>query len=162
MRWRKISRRYLTAFFTHSRDRRMSLIDTKRLLSLISSRYFFYIGFQPFLYFTEQDTQRILDNLDGLRDLVFPRNQHIEDDDQLRLEQRFPSVCLIGLGRCGSNIALDVAERVCNARTFFLNEFNNEDRLKANRATARRAGSARTFARCRTRASSRCAWTNRW
>jgi hypothetical protein len=84
---------------------------------------------QQYLYFTEQDIQRILDNLDGLRDLVFP-NQHVEDEDQLRLEQQFPSVCLIGLGRCGSNIALDVAELVYNARTFFLNEFNNEDRLK--------------------------------
>jgi hypothetical protein len=37
-------------------------------------------------------------------------------------------VCLIGLGRCGSNIALDVAELVYNARKFYLNEFNNEDR----------------------------------
>ena len=106
--------------------------------------------------------QRILDNLDGLRDLVFPGNQHIEDGNPLRLEQQFPSVCLIGLGRCGSNIALDVAELVYNARTFFLNEFNNEDRIKASRATARHAGSARTCAWCRTRASSRCSWSNRW
>ncbi|MBC7209351.1 MAG: hypothetical protein H5U33_02455, partial [Pseudomonas sp.] len=85
---------------------------------------------QQYLYFTEQDIQRILDNLDGLRDLVFPPNLHVEDEDQLRLEQQFPSVCLIGLGRCGSNIALDVAELVYNARTFFLNEYNNEDRFK--------------------------------
>ena len=85
---------------------------------------------QQYLYYTEQDIQRILDNLDGLRDLVFPQNGHIEDESQLRLEQQFPSVCLIGLGRCGSNIALDVAELVYNARTFFLNEFNNEDRHK--------------------------------
>ncbi|MCP6133429.1 hypothetical protein NL393_30075, partial [Klebsiella pneumoniae] len=84
-----------------------------------------------YLYFTEQDIQRILDNLDGLRDMVFPQNLHIEDESQLRLEQQFPSVCLIGLGRCGSNIALDVAELVYNARTFFLNEFNNEDRNRA-------------------------------
>ncbi|MCO7521890.1 MULTISPECIES: hypothetical protein [unclassified Pseudomonas] len=85
---------------------------------------------QQYLYFTEQDIQRILDNLDGLRELVFPQNLHVEDEEQLRLEQQFPSVCLIGLGRCGSNIALDVAELVYNARTFFLNEFNNEDRFK--------------------------------
>ncbi|WP_145187706.1 hypothetical protein [Pseudomonas sp. URMO17WK12:I11] len=83
---------------------------------------------QQYLYFTEQDIQSILDNLDGLRDLVFPSTLHAEDEDALRLEQQFPSVCLIGLGRCGSNIALDVAELVYNARTFFLNEFNNEDR----------------------------------
>ncbi|MEE1925616.1 hypothetical protein V0R50_05310 [Pseudomonas sp. 148P] len=83
---------------------------------------------QQYLYFTEPDTQRILDNLDGLRDLVFPPSLHVEDDAQLRLDQQFPSVCLIGLGRCGSNIALDVAELVYNARTFYLNEFNNEDR----------------------------------
>lgn len=84
---------------------------------------------QQYLYFTEPDTQRILDNLDGLRDLVFPPSQHVEDDAQLRLDQQFPSVCLIGLGRCGSNIALDVAELVYNARTFYLNEFNNDDRV---------------------------------
>ncbi len=83
---------------------------------------------QQYLYFTEPDTQRILDNLDGLRDLVFPPSLHVEDDAQLRLDQQFPSVCLIGLGRCGSNIALDVAELVYNARTLYLNEFNNEDR----------------------------------
>lgn len=115
-----------------------------------------------YLYFTEQDIQRILDNLDGLRDLVFPQNLHVEDEDQLRLEQQFPSVCLIGLGRCGSNIALDVAELVYNARTFFLNEFNNEDRFKGEGATARRAGSARTCAWYRTRAQSRCFWSSRW
>ena len=83
---------------------------------------------QQYLYFTEPDTQRILDNLDGLRDLVFPPSLHVEDDAQLRLDQQFPSVCLIGLGRCGSNIALDVAELVYNARTFYLNEFNSDDR----------------------------------
>ncbi|WP_095154948.1 hypothetical protein [Pseudomonas sp. Irchel 3E13] len=83
---------------------------------------------QQYLYFTEPDTQRILDNLDGLRDLVFPPSLHVEDDSQLRLDQQFPSVCLIGLGRCGSNIALDVAELVYNARTFYLNEFNNDER----------------------------------
>ncbi|MEA5671925.1 hypothetical protein VA602_11305, partial [Pseudomonas sp. MH2] len=59
-----------------------------------------------YLYFTESDIQRILDNLDGLRDLVFPQGLHAEDESQLRLDQQFPSVCLIGLGRCGSNIAL--------------------------------------------------------
>ncbi|MFW3898713.1 hypothetical protein [Pseudomonas putida] len=84
---------------------------------------------QQYLYFTEPDTQRILDNLDGLRDLVFPPSLHVEDDAQLRLDQQFPSVCLIGLGRCGSNIALDVAELVYNARTFYLNEFKSDDRV---------------------------------
>ena len=39
---------------------------------------------QQYLYFTEPDTQRILDNLDGLRDLVFPPSLHVEDDAQLR------------------------------------------------------------------------------
>ena len=43
---------------------------------------------QQYLYFTEPDTQRILDNLDGLRDLVFPPSLHVEDDAQLRLEYR--------------------------------------------------------------------------
>src|SRR5689334_268315 len=70
---------------------------------------------QQYLYFTETNTDRILDNLDGLRDLVFPKPPHLEDTHELH-QQEFPSVCLIGLGRCGSNIALDVAELVYNAR----------------------------------------------
>ncbi|MCT7233237.1 hypothetical protein, partial [Salmonella enterica] len=60
---------------------------------------------QQYLYFTETNTDRILDNLDGLRDMVFPRLPHQEVDGEPRSEQEFPSVCLIGLGRCGSNIA---------------------------------------------------------
>ncbi len=83
---------------------------------------------QQYLYFTETNTDRILDNLDGLRDTVFPRPPHLVDDEYDRAQQEFPSVCLIGLGRCGSNIALDVAELVYNARKFYLNEFNAEDK----------------------------------
>jgi len=83
---------------------------------------------QQYLYFTETNTDRILDNLDGLRDMVFPRAPHLEVDGESRNEQEFPSGCLIGLGRCGSNIALDVAELVYNARKFYLNEFSNEDK----------------------------------
>jgi hypothetical protein len=84
---------------------------------------------QSYLYFTETDTDRILDNLDGLRDMVFPPSIHFEEPEN-RSDQQFPSVCLIGLGRCGSNIALDVAELVYNARTFYLNQLNNDDRLR--------------------------------
>ncbi|MBT0622836.1 hypothetical protein KIH32_02885 [Pseudomonas fluorescens] len=83
---------------------------------------------QQYLYFTETNTDRILDNLDGLRDMVFPRLPQQEGDGDARNEQEFPSVCLIGLGRCGSNIALDVAELVYNARKFYLNEFSTEDK----------------------------------
>lgn len=32
---------------------------------------------QQYLYFTETNTDRILDNLDGLRDMVFPRPPHL-------------------------------------------------------------------------------------
>lgn len=88
---------------------------------------------QQYLYFTETNTDRILDNLDGLRDMVFPRPPHLEGDNEQHNDQEFPSVCLIGLGRCGSNIALDVAELVYNARKFYLNEFNNEDRPSNDR-----------------------------
>ena len=91
---------------------------------------------QQYLYFTETNTDRILDNLDGLRDMVFPRPSHLEGDNEQHNDQEFPSVCLIGLGRCGSNIALDVAELVYNARKFYLNEFNNEDRLSPDKRFA--------------------------
>ena len=81
---------------------------------------------EQYMYFTESDIDRILDNLDGLRSLVFPPANH--DDDGERRVQHFPSVCLIGLGRCGSNIALDVASLVYNARQFYLSEFKSEEK----------------------------------
>lgn len=36
-------------------------------------------------------------------------------------------MCLIGLGRCGSNIALDVAALVHSARTYYLQELDSEE-----------------------------------
>ncbi len=87
-------------------------------------------GGEQYLYFTERDIDRILENLDGLRDRVFPR-LHGDEAGEPRNSQHFPSVCLIGLGRCGSNIALDVASLVYNARKFYLNEFSNISKDKA-------------------------------
>ncbi|KUM51539.1 hypothetical protein AR688_00345 [Rheinheimera sp. EpRS3] len=80
-----------------------------------------------YMYFTERDLNKILTNLDALRSSVFPL---VNPDNEIesRKQQNFPSVCLIGLGRCGSNIALDVASLVYNARNFYLNEFNNEEK----------------------------------
>src|SRR5690606_2825846 len=82
---------------------------------------------EQYMYFTERDIDRILENLDGLRERVFPK-LHGEDGLDARHAQHFPSVCLIGLGRCGSNIALDVASLVYNARRFYLNEFSHQER----------------------------------
>jgi len=76
------------------------------------------------LYFTEKDLSRILTNLDTLRDEVYP--SPFDQEAELKKSQPFPSVCLIGLGRCGSNIALDVASLVHSARNYYLNEFHNE------------------------------------
>ncbi|GAB2913452.1 hypothetical protein GCM10027181_10350 [Rheinheimera gaetbuli] len=80
-----------------------------------------------YMYFTERDLNKILTNLDALRSSVFPA-PNPDNEIQSRKQQHFPSVCLIGLGRCGSNIALDVASLVYNARNFYLNEFNNEEK----------------------------------
>lgn len=80
-----------------------------------------------YMYFTERDLNKILTNLDALRTSVFPV-QNPDNEIESRKQQNFPSVCLIGLGRCGSNIALDVASLVYNARNFYLNEFNNEEK----------------------------------
>lgn len=76
------------------------------------------------LYFTEKDLSKILNNLDTLRDDVYP--SPLGEEEQTKKSQPFPSVCLIGLGRCGSNIALDVASLVHSARNYYLNEFHNE------------------------------------
>jgi hypothetical protein len=80
-----------------------------------------------YMYFTERDINKILTNLDALRSSVFPVSNP-DNEIQSRKQQHFPSVCLIGLGRCGSNIALDVASLVYNARNFYLSEFNNEEK----------------------------------
>lgn len=80
-----------------------------------------------YMYFTERDLSKILFNLDALRSSVYPHLEHEHEQDN-RKEQQFPSVCLIGLGRCGSNIALDVASLVYNARNFYLNEFLSEEK----------------------------------
>ncbi len=85
------------------------------------------IGGEQYMYFTERDIDRILENLDGLRERVFPK-LHGDEALDARHAQHFPSVCLIGLGRCGSNIALDVASLVYNARRFYLNEFSNQEK----------------------------------
>ncbi|MBB1520667.1 hypothetical protein H3H45_15560 [Pseudomonas sp. SR9] len=82
---------------------------------------------EQYMYFTERDIDRILENLDGLRERVFPKVLG-DDGSDVRSSQHFPSVCLIGLGRCGSNIALDVASLVYNARKFYLNEFSSQDK----------------------------------
>ncbi|MDP5135418.1 hypothetical protein ORJ04_05590 [Rheinheimera baltica] len=79
------------------------------------------------MYFTERDLNKILTNLDALRASVFPVSNP-DNEIQSRKQQNFPSVCLIGLGRCGSNIALDVASLVYSARNFYLSEFNNEEK----------------------------------
>ncbi|WP_281561062.1 hypothetical protein [Thalassomonas sp. RHCl1] len=80
----------------------------------------------PYMYFTEKDLSRILKNLDVLRSEVYP-SEHNQEENERKLPN-FPSVCLIGLGRCGSNIALDVASLVHNARNFYLTEFNHEQK----------------------------------
>jgi hypothetical protein len=82
---------------------------------------------ERYMYFTERDLNKILTNLDALRSSVFPL---VNPDNEIesRKQQNFPSVCLIGLGRCGSNIALDVASLDYTARNFYLNEFNNEEK----------------------------------
>ena len=98
--------------------RPFSATETEADLNFGSGRY---------MYFTERDLSRILSNLDALRNSVFPIPTSDEEDANRR-QQQFPSVCLIGLGRCGSNIALDVASLVYNARSFYMNEFNIEER----------------------------------
>jgi hypothetical protein len=74
-------------------------------------------------YYTKTDISQILSHLDALRSDVYP---DAFTEDSLTPNPNFPSVCLIGLGRCGSNIALDVSSLVYNARKFYLDEFRDE------------------------------------
>jgi hypothetical protein len=78
------------------------------------------------LYYSEKDLSRILNNLDELRSEVYP-DEPLQEN-RVPANPNFPSVCLIGLGRCGSNIALGVAALVHTARNYYLSEFDNEQR----------------------------------
>ena len=89
------------------------------------------LGFGDYKYFTEEDLNKILQNLDILRSDVLPQPDTLEHEEYK--EPNFPSVCLIGLGRCGSNIALDVATLVHNARVFYLNDFHNVEEKPAEK-----------------------------
>jgi len=94
----------------------------------------------PYMYFTERDLDQILQNLDELRTKVFPTAvPGGATDRSARPHQYFPSVCLIGLGRCGSNIALDVAALVHSARSFYLKELDREE----NRSREKEVGPLR-------------------
>lgn len=86
---------------------------------------------EPYYFFTEPNIDRILDNLDALRDMVFPSSGPLNEGEAPE-QQHFPSVCLIGLGRCGSNIALDVASLVYNARQFYLGPTADDKALPAD------------------------------
>ena len=77
------------------------------------------------VYFIEDDTQRILSNLTELRNQIYPVTDSFTAEEQLNAQ--FPSVCLVGLGRCGSNISLDLANLVFKARSFYQNDFKKSD-----------------------------------
>jgi len=78
------------------------------------------IDISDYLYYTECDTVRIIENLNELKQQIYPEVK--ADGEANARPQPFPSVCLIGLGRCGSNISLDLAMLVHNARQFYLDD----------------------------------------
>lgn len=77
------------------------------------------------IYFIEDDTQRVLEQLSDLKNQIYPLSDNFTTEDQNKAQ--FPSVCLIGLGRCGSNVSLDLANLVYNARNYYLNDFQKSD-----------------------------------
>lgn len=85
------------------------------------------------IYFIEDDTQRILENLTELKKQIYPLHDNFSDEDQNSAP--FPSVCLIGLGRCGSNISLDLANLVYNARNYYLNDFQKSGTKTKNQSS---------------------------
>ncbi len=76
------------------------------------------------VFYTDTDQKRILDQLDSFRELI----SNIDEDSDEPLPQ-FPSVCLVGFGRCGSNIALNVAKLVYEARQLYL--LDDDEKLAA-------------------------------
>lgn len=84
------------------------------------------IDLDGYKYFTEDDLNKILHNLDTLRGDVLPSAN--QSETSISAQPNFPSVCLIGLGRCGSNIALDVATLVHKARIFYMSDFQDDEK----------------------------------
>ncbi|AEF56040.1 hypothetical protein [Marinomonas posidonica] len=82
------------------------------------------------LYYTEPNLEKILENLDVVRSQIHPQ---VMTEGAQNVDQVFPSVCLIGLGRCGSNIALDVASLVYDARANYMREVENQELLETER-----------------------------
>lgn len=82
------------------------------------------------LYYTEPNLEKILENLDVVRGQIHPP---VTTEGAQNSDQVFPSVCLIGLGRCGSNIALDVASLVYDARANYMREVENQELLDTER-----------------------------
>ena len=66
-------------------------------------------------YYTERNPEKILENLDAFRNSIFPPSA----SGEVNKSNDFSSVCLVGLGRCGSNIALEVATMVYRAKTSY-------------------------------------------
>lgn len=75
------------------------------------------IPLSDYIYFTESETDRVVDNLISLKSKIYP---NIQNREVLDKQCTFPSVCLVGLGRCGSNVSLDLASLVYNARNFYM------------------------------------------
>jgi hypothetical protein len=83
------------------------------------------VSLSEHIYFIEDDTQRILDNLGELKKQIYPLHDKFGTEEQANTQ--FPSVCLVGLGRCGSNISLDLANLVYNARNYYLKDNQKGD-----------------------------------
>ncbi len=87
------------------------------------------------IYFVEEDTHRVLENLAELKTQIYPVHDKFTVEDQINAQ--FPSVCLVGLGRCGSNVSLDLANLVYNARNYYLNDFQkSEAKAKQNQKSS--------------------------
>lgn len=91
------------------------------------------IALSDHIYFIENDTQRILENLNELKKQIYPINDSYSEEDQAN--SQFPSVCLVGLGRCGSNISLDLANLVYNARNYYMNDFKKSENDNQNKTS---------------------------
>lgn len=71
-------------------------------------------------YFISHKLPTIVDNVNKFRRKIFP-NYSAEEDANV---PDFPSVSIVGLGRCGSNISLDVVSLVSKAKQSYLDEIS--------------------------------------
>jgi len=113
--------------FNKNTNENKTKITSKKNKTVANKKMDNIVPISDHFYFMEDSTEQIVENLIELRNELYPVSDHFTEEQQSQAQ--FPSVCLIGLGRCGSNISLDLANLVHNARNYYMNDFKQSENI---------------------------------